>query len=212
MNIFTVQFRPRSRPSRGHPFRRGQGRGWQTPDYKLHPDRWTEYSLEDVDISDSSNKQAAFNFLEERRALRDSDMKESSVDLDSNACSKGLIAFKKPVKKSQKSETANSEGNAIIVEQNDFNETEDNDDIVMEESQDIVSESHDTVSDSQGTVSESQDIVSDLARNLKRKANRVEADDEEMGASRNEKSVGFKSRKIARKNIRSRQRMDDDSD
>ena len=212
MNIFTVQFRPRSRPSRGHPFRRGQGRGWQTPDYKLHPDRWTEYSLEDVDISDSSNKQAAFNFLEERRALRDSDMKESSVDLDSNACSKGLITFKKPVKKTQKSETANSEGNAIVVEQNDFNETEDNDDIAMEESQDIVSESHDTVSDSQGTVSESQDIVSDLARNLKRKANTVEADDEEMGASQNEKSVGFKSRKIARKNIRSRQRMDDDSD
>ena len=233
MNIFTVQFRPRSRPSRGHPFRRGQGRGWQTPDYKLHPDRWTEYSLEDVDISDSSNKQAAFSFLEERRALRDSDMKESSVELDSNACSKGLITFKKPVKKSQKSETANSEGNAIVVEQNDFNLTEDSDDIVMEESQGTVLESQDTVSESQGTVSESQDtvsesqgtmsesqdivsesqdIVSDLARNLKRKANTVEADDEEMGASQNEKSVGFKSRKIARKNIRSRQRMDDDSD
>ena len=219
MNIFTVQFRPRSRPSRGHPFRRGQGRGWQTPDYKLHPDRWTEYSLEDVDISDSSSKQAAFNFLEERRALRDSDMKESSVDLDSNACSKGLITFKKPVKKTQKSETANSEGNPIVVEQNDFNLTEDSDDIAMEESQGTMLESQDTVSESQGTmsesqdiVSESQDIVSDLARNLKRKANTVEADDEEMGASQNEKSVGFKSRKIARKNIRSRQRMDDDSD
>lgn len=40
------------------------------PDYKLHPDKWTKYSLEDVsenDMSEASNKSAAFEYLQERR-------------------------------------------------------------------------------------------------------------------------------------------------
>ena len=187
MNVLTVQFRPRGNQNRGRPFRRGPGRGWQTPDYKLHPERWTEYSLEDVDVSDSANKQAAFDFLQERRALKDMEMKEDSVDLDQNACSKGLITFKKPVKKSQKSETVGSETKQKIVEQIDSNEIEDGDDIDMEES---------------------QETVTDLSKNLKRKID----DDEEMTGSQTDDAVSFKSRRISKKNIRCRQRMDDDSD
>lgn len=180
---------PRDVPTRGRrPFRRGQGRGWQTPDYKLHPERWTEYSLEDVDISDSSNKQAAFDFLQERRAMRDSEMKEDSVDLDNSACSKGLITFKKPVKKSTKSETVSSGTRQKAMESNDLNETEDND-VIMEDSQENIKES---------------------SKNLKRKVETLE--DEEMTSSDTNVSVGFKSRKVARKNIRCRQRQDDDSD
>lgn len=48
----------------GRGYSRGQsGRGRRTPDYKIHPEKWTMYSLEDVDTSDSANKQAALEFL-----------------------------------------------------------------------------------------------------------------------------------------------------
>lgn len=183
------QAEPRSYESRGRPYRRGQGRGWKTPDYKLHPERWTEYSLEDVDVSDAANRQAAFDFLQERRAVRDSEMKEESVDLDSNACSKGLITFKKPMKKKQKSETATSESKQKTVERNDFNE-DGNNDIDM---------------------GEPEGSTSDVQKNLKRKLDPGDGDTE-MTASQTDSLVSFKSRKVAKKNIRSRQRHDDNDD
>lgn len=187
--MLNVHFRPRSYESRGRPYRRGQGRGWKTPDYKLHPERWTEYSLEDVDVSDAANRQAAFDFLQERRAVRDSEMKEESVDLDSNACSKGLIMFKKPMKKTQKSETATSESKQKTVERNDFNE-DGNNDIDM---------------------GEPEGSTSDVQKNLKRKLDPGD-EDTEMTASQIDSLVSFKSRKVAKKNIRSRQRHDDNDD
>ena len=192
--MLNIQFRPRCYENRGR--RRSQGRGWKTPDYKLHPERWTEYSLEDVDVSDSTNKLAAFAFLQERRAMKDSEMKEESADLDSIACSKGAITFKKPVKKSNKSEseTVGSESNQKIVQRNDLLEgngdNDNNNDIAMDET---------------------EETVSDVQRNLKRKLDLGENDSEMKEQS--ESAVGFKSRKIARKNIRSRPRSDDnDSD
>merc|ERR1712137_909331 len=39
------------------------GRGRSSPDYKTNPDKWTEYSLEDVDTSNVTMKRAAFDFL-----------------------------------------------------------------------------------------------------------------------------------------------------
>lgn len=45
-----------------------------TPDFKLHPERWTRYSLESVsedDMSEASNKAAALNYLRERRLLKE---------------------------------------------------------------------------------------------------------------------------------------------
>ena len=42
----------------------GRGRGGYTPDYKKNPDKWTKYSLADVDnMTDRSNSAAAFQFL-----------------------------------------------------------------------------------------------------------------------------------------------------
>jgi len=48
--------------ARGRGSQRGP-RGRRMPDHKVHPDKWTMYSLEDIDTSDSSNKQAALEFL-----------------------------------------------------------------------------------------------------------------------------------------------------
>ncbi|XP_077500717.1 U5 small nuclear ribonucleoprotein TSSC4 [Amblyomma americanum] len=48
-----------------------------TPDYKVHPERWTRYSLDSVpedDMSEASNKAAALDYLRERRlSLREQD-------------------------------------------------------------------------------------------------------------------------------------------
>lgn len=44
-----------------------------TPDYQVHPERWTKYSLESVtdeDMSEATNKAAALDFLRERRQQR----------------------------------------------------------------------------------------------------------------------------------------------
>lgn len=65
---------------------RGAGRNWNrqerfTPDYRKHPEKWTRYDLGDVtasDMSDRSNAQAAFAFLEERRKLREAEIKTDS--------------------------------------------------------------------------------------------------------------------------------------
>lgn len=46
----------------------------RAPDFKLHPHKWTKYSLADVnDMNDKSNAAAAFAFLDEMHARRKSD-------------------------------------------------------------------------------------------------------------------------------------------
>ena len=92
----------------GHPYYRNRGNRIQrTPDYKTNPGKWTKYSLEDVgneDMSESSNTRAAFAFLEERRKLREGEMKIEAVNTDDTSCSKGIFTFKKPVKNDCKTE------------------------------------------------------------------------------------------------------------
>ncbi|XP_046583157.1 protein TSSC4-like isoform X2 [Haliotis rubra] len=80
-------------------FSRRRGHRHNAPDYKLHPDRWTAYSLDDVsnsDMSDSSNAQAAFKFLDERKKIRELEAHsegDAPADLDETACSKMAIKF-----------------------------------------------------------------------------------------------------------------------
>lgn len=89
-------------------FRRPRGRAParqqnRAPDFSKHPERWTYYSLEDVegeDMSESSNKRAAFDFLEERRKLREQESGETRFDTSAAACSKGIISFSKKSKTS----------------------------------------------------------------------------------------------------------------
>ncbi|XP_033742574.1 uncharacterized protein LOC117329007 [Pecten maximus] len=77
----------------------------KVPDFKLNPNKWKKYTLEDVsneDMSQAANTQAAFAFLEERRKLREAaDGKEEEVkaDVEGGACSQGAIVFKRPTKK-----------------------------------------------------------------------------------------------------------------
>lgn len=53
-----------------------------TPDYKVHPERWTRYSLESVseDMSEASNKAAALDYLRERQVLREQSRRQDHSD------------------------------------------------------------------------------------------------------------------------------------
>ncbi|XP_046326082.1 protein TSSC4-like [Haliotis rufescens] len=91
----------------------GHRRG--TPDYKVHPERWTPYSLDDVsntDMSDSSNTQAAFKFLDERKKMRELEAhseEASPANLEETACSRMAIKFvKRQDRKGQRIETQGS--------------------------------------------------------------------------------------------------------
>lgn len=79
------------------------------PDYLAHPERWTKYSLEDVqDTSDHSNRNTALNFMAELKHKKEA--KEASKDTanplsynqDSSSSGDRKILFTKPQKKSQK--------------------------------------------------------------------------------------------------------------
>lgn len=64
-----------------------------TPDFKLHPERWTRYSLESVsedDMSEASNKAAALDYLRERRLLREQS-RQDGVEAGGDAGTKHIF-------------------------------------------------------------------------------------------------------------------------
>ncbi|XP_020387828.1 protein TSSC4 [Rhincodon typus] len=98
------------RPVIGEPPRRKQSnasckKAQSVPDYLLHPERWTKYSLEDVpETSSKKNTAVAFEFMDSLKKQR---KEESKVDLDESltSCFKqefdnvsGKILFSKPLK------------------------------------------------------------------------------------------------------------------
>ncbi|XP_072182388.1 uncharacterized protein [Diadema setosum] len=86
--------------------RQGRGRRQREPDHKLHPERWTEYSLEDTDLSgESANKRAAIDFLKEIRERKAKEQRSEVWDADLY-CDK--IQFKKPVEKAKDEQEAES--------------------------------------------------------------------------------------------------------
>ena len=195
-------------PSRG--FSRGQrgrfGRG-RTPDYRVHPENWTENSLEDVDVSDSSNKQAAFSFLQERRSLNETDAKESAADLESKACSKGQIVFKRPSKtksadNQDKAKDRQTKALSVDVDsQSDEEEGEEGKDCDLK------------IEDAKEKSQESDADLNVDRHSLKRKLEELEDNgDKSADIGSPEKQVEFKSRKTSKRQIRSRRDRDEDSD
>ena len=98
---------------RGHPRsfqpRRPVKSKGRMPDFNDGPVKWKKYSLEDVDeVNDTSNRQAAYAFLEERRKLREGEITETKADVQSNACSKGQFTFTKRSKDTKQLENDNN--------------------------------------------------------------------------------------------------------
>jgi len=88
--------RPERRDNRFQPSRGGRGRGRFVPDHKKNPDKWTKYSLADVDlVTDRGNTAAALDFLKDLRAKKEGDepMDEGTADPNSK------VVFKKPSRK-----------------------------------------------------------------------------------------------------------------
>ncbi|CAN7983734.1 unnamed protein product [Ixodes hexagonus] len=66
------------------PFGNSSG-GGGTPDFKVHPERWTKYSLEDVsedDMSEASTKAAALEYLREKRSQAAADAEMDLADAE----------------------------------------------------------------------------------------------------------------------------------
>ena len=151
-------------------------------------------------------KQAAFDFLHEQRNRREHEHREEAAKIDSIACSKGLISFKKPVKNKavekdkvlEKKEVWSS--NQMVRMEDD--EDQECDDVVMDLNVEMKDRS----------VSESDSADS---KSMKRKLDTIDSMDSVdslQEETSNKINTGFKCRKFSRKSIRSRQENDSDSD
>lgn len=186
---FVVFFRPPQTQNRGRNSTRGRfGRSRAVPDHKLHPERWTEYSLEDVDVSDSANKKAALDFLHERQCMREADLKEDVMDLETSACSKGLFTFKQPTKTSSAGAHTSKEKSKLV---NNIEKMEDDND-----QNELAEEDLDCANIQESTIS------------LKRKIENIDIHDEPDTSSVTEKT-SFKSRKRIKRSFRSQREIDD---
>jgi len=89
--------RPERRDNRFQPSRGGgRGRGRAVPDHMKNPDKWTKYSLADVDlVTDRGNTAAALDFLKDLRSKKEGDepMDEGTADPNNK------VVFKKPSRK-----------------------------------------------------------------------------------------------------------------
>lgn len=116
------------------PPRKVSRRSDKIPDFKKNPEKYTHYSLRDVDeklLSEKANANAAFSFLEERRLEKEKQASLSAgytdtddkYNVDETACSQGKVTFTRPrCKKMQldsvdmKNDKAHSEASALIEE------------------------------------------------------------------------------------------------
>ena len=77
-------------------FGRGRGRGRKMPDFAKNPEKYTKYSLEDVDLTNNqSNSRAAFAFLDDLKKRRTDGGDGEKFDVHK---SDQKIVFKKPTK------------------------------------------------------------------------------------------------------------------
>ncbi|XP_061391060.1 uncharacterized protein LOC133333022 isoform X1 [Musca vetustissima] len=77
------------------------------PDFKVNPHKWKKYSLEDVDISDHTNTSAAFEFLREIDARKETD--DDGVSEDRETILTKKIEFKKSSKINRNIKTLQSQ-------------------------------------------------------------------------------------------------------
>merc|ERR1712154_125899 len=84
---------------------RGRRGGKNAPDFRVNPEKYTKYSLADVDLpTNNSNSQAAFAFLDEVKK------RKSGESTDEVKVQEGAkFTFKKPTKKHASREKADDE-------------------------------------------------------------------------------------------------------
>ncbi len=95
----SVPYRPES--GRGG---RGGGGGRFVPDFRRNPEKYTKYSLADVNLpTNKSNSQAAFDFLNELKK-RKKDEAGGEEEEEERVADGAKIEFKKPTKKKREEE------------------------------------------------------------------------------------------------------------
>lgn len=177
--------------------RRGGGGCQRIPDHGNIPQGWTHYNLEDVnqsDLSEKTNTQAALAFLDERRKLREQQQDEEKFDAGSGACSKGLFSFAKRSKKtdhySTNSETKSSQSGS---------------------SSNMTSKEHgkETAGNTEAVESDVKDDEDDDAVETEDKSAKNQDEISKVEKTAVSTTKSFKSRKGIKRNIRSRDDNDD---
>ncbi|GAB0090434.1 uncharacterized protein DMENIID0001_051670 [Sergentomyia squamirostris] len=67
----------------------------QRPDYQVNPEKWTKYTLDDVDTSEQTNTAAAFAFLAECERRRDEEDQATEMTTDEDSTK---VVFRKSSK------------------------------------------------------------------------------------------------------------------
>lgn len=90
----------------------------KAPDFKLHPHKWTKYSLADVnEMNDKSNAAAAFAFLKEMQTRKCND--DDDNDNGGNGEDKKIV-FKKIVKPKSSEVKASFQSSKLIMPEYEF--------------------------------------------------------------------------------------------
>lgn len=90
----------------------------RAPDFKLHPHKWTKYSLADVnEMNDKSNAAAAFAFLKEMQTRRCGD--DGGGNADAGAVEKKIV-FKRTVESGEPEAKASFLSSKLIMPQYEF--------------------------------------------------------------------------------------------
>lgn len=84
------------------------------PDFKLHPHKWTKYSLADVnDMNDKSNTAAAFAFLEEMKTRKCNDNENDNKE-------EKKIVFKRTIKSNEPEMKASFQSTKLVMPEYEF--------------------------------------------------------------------------------------------
>ncbi|XP_059620278.1 U5 small nuclear ribonucleoprotein TSSC4 [Phlebotomus argentipes] len=85
----------------------------QRPDYQVHPDKWTKYSLDDVDTSERTNTAAAFAFLAECEQRRRDEESQEDKEGPEKIVFKKSAKLKKVAEKSE--DTATFRASKVVM-------------------------------------------------------------------------------------------------
>ncbi|XP_005996131.1 U5 small nuclear ribonucleoprotein TSSC4 [Latimeria chalumnae] len=191
------------------------------PDYVAHPERWTKYSLEDVEeTSDRKNKMVALEFLE---GLQKSREKKMSLDIDKSfvpCFNQGLsssaeekIVFSKPTKAPLEKEEARDvqhEDEAMVMKDSKPNRSHKalkKPSLKLEDPEKVELEhlAYEDEKEGEGGLPEVQDKKKPVEGSRKRSNTGQDKTLEEPGGFHN-------NRKINRKNIRAKGHQEEEAD
>ena len=151
--------------------------------------------------------------------MREGNIKEESIDVDNSACSSGLFTFNRPKKDMERKSDndkpvgRNTEKSGIKV--SDFEKMEDDSETGYMDTESDTPKQTESIKPvfKKGIKRPLNSDIEECRGNLKQKLDLKDiTETSEMTVNAEKETAGFKSRKFSKRNIRSRQRQDDNDD